>query len=146
MHQSVERARHPAIAGDSGHRVVGPRRQFVRLTRVIGTAHPYEDLMPLATLIAERIKSNRHGSCCGSFVMGAPNGQLTVRKDSTTAKALLEQHPTWLVGLYAGDTRDGRRAKCPNAAQILGDLRQHFVDIGFVTADHIYEHVQAAEA
>lgn len=84
-------------------------------------------MLTIATKVANRIRGNRHAVNCGSFVIGTEDGRVFVLSEQgVTTPALVEQNLSGLVGLYAANTRDGKRVQCPTVEQINGDLRHHF--------------------
>ncbi|WOB24760.1 MULTISPECIES: hypothetical protein [Xanthomonas] len=136
----------PAQQTISIERQTAPHRQFNREAVPLGTANPHEDMMPIATAAVARIRDIRNAQCSGSYVFGADDGRVfVVRQGSATGERMVKKHPAWLMGVYAGDTADGRRATFPTPSQLFGDLLQHFVDLRFVSAADIYEHIRAGE-
>jgi hypothetical protein len=141
---SVDPSLHTAIPLQQ--RTPRPSRNFDRDAVPLGTADPHEDMNPLALSATNRIRANRRDRQVGSLVFGDPEGRVyVIKQDSTCADRMLKQHPTWHVGTYAADPTNGGRATCPQAEQLVDDLRQHFLDIGFVSAADVYDAIRAVE-
>jgi len=103
-------------------------------------------MTPISQTAANRIRANRHDRQVGSWLFGDKEGKVYVLKeDSSCVVGMLKEHPEWMVGLYAAETRDRKRPSCPSAEQVFEDLRQHFVDLGLVTDAHLYAAVRGVE-
>ena len=127
--KTVERLRERDIR-EREPRTLVPHRQFNRPPAPVGQASP-ETMTLIADAVAKRIRTNRRAVNCGSYVLASEEGKVFVLKEqAVTTPALIAAHAPWLVGLYAANTRDNRRVKCPSADQVLDDLRAHFADIG----------------
>lgn len=123
-----------------------PHRKFEREASPIGTANPHEDMNPIAAAAANRIRANRHDRQVGSWLFGSDKGQVFVlSEDSACAGRMFRDHPQWVVGRYAAEASDHKRPKCPSAEHVFDDLRQHFVDLGFVGEPDIYAAVRGVE-
>ena len=135
----VERSREVAIreAEDDVRgrepRTLSPHRQMNRAPVPVCTATAQDDLAAVAALVVVRIRHNRYATNAGSFVLATNEGRVFVLKEhGPTTAALIDAHPADLVGLYAANSRDGRRGRCPDADRILGDLLDHFSQQGGV--------------
>ncbi|MCW0413495.1 hypothetical protein NG831_06470 [Xanthomonas sacchari] len=103
-------------------------------------------MYPLALSATNRIKASRRDRQVGSLVFGDPEGRVyVIKQDSMVGDRMLREHPDWHVGTYASDPSDGSRASCPKAEQLVDDLRQHFLDIGFVSAAQVYDEIRMVE-
>lgn len=123
--KAVERLREAAIREHS------PHRQFNRPPAPVCTATPQDDMLAIATKVANRIRANRHAVNCGSYLLGMADGRVFVLKEQgLTTPTIVESNSRHLVGLYAANTKDGRRVQCPAPEQILGDLLEHFASLG----------------
>jgi hypothetical protein len=128
------------------NRTLRPHRQYDRDAAPLGTADPHEDMNPLATSAANRIRANRRDRQVGSLVFGDPEGRVyVIKQDSACADRMLKQRPAWHVGTYASEPSNGSRPVCPQAEQLVDDLRQHFLDIGFVSAAQVYDEIRMVE-
>lgn len=88
-------------------------------------------MLAIAVRVANQIRSNRYSVSCGSYVLGTGDGKVFVlNEQGVTTPKLVENNTQHLVGLYAADTKDGKRVRCPAAEQILGDLLEHFSQMG----------------
>lgn len=128
---TVERSRERAIR-EHETRTLRPHRQFNRPPAPIGLAVAAPaDMRLLAEKIEDRIRDNRYRHSSGSFLLVMKDGKAYVlRENETKTPALLDGRELFLVGLYAASGKNKRRAQCPKAAQILGDIEQHLKDLG----------------
>jgi len=128
--KTVERSREAAIRESEPRKLVA-HRQFSRSPAPVCVVTPQDDMLAIATMVANRISSNRHATNCGSYVLANEAGKVFVLKEqSVTTPALVESNPRHLVGLYAANTKDLKRVRCPAPDRILIDLMQHFADLG----------------
>ena len=134
----VERSREVAIReveDEREPRTLSPHRQWNRALVPVCIASGQVDLHEIAELVVERIRRYRYATNAGSFVLATNEGRVFVLKEhGPTTAALIDAHPADLVGLYAANSRDGRRGRCPDADRILGDLLDHFSQQGGATS------------
>lgn len=116
-----------------------PQRCFQKALRSIGQGVPGVDIMPLALDLVRRIRGIRHRTQAGAYLLADEGGHVfLLAEGAATTRHLLATHVRLLVGLYAGPV-------FPTPAELRDDLTAHWLEIGYLTPQRIYDCIRDEE-
>lgn len=112
----------------------GPHRQTHRRPDPIGLLDQSLPIAPLLAILTARIRTNRHVTGEGTWILVDPLGNTyAIKQYAVGVDDIIERHVSWVAGLYFADHDAGESGEMPTLDRLQEDLTQHGIDIGVLS-------------